>query len=69
MYMCVLVSYLIYSYVNGHLVFHLHVLEIENNAAVNNGVHVSFQVSGCFWGGYRQMSGIGGSFCSPILVF
>ena len=42
--LCLCVSHLIYSSVDEHLV-HFRVLAIVNSAAVNIGIHVSFQIT------------------------
>ena len=54
------VYYIIYSFVNGHLVFFI-VFAIVNSAAVNIWVHVSFQI--IVLSKYIPRSGIAGS-CS-----
>ena len=54
---------LIHSYVNGHLGCS-HVLAILNSAAVNIGVHVSFQTM--FFSAYMPRSGIAGSYGGSI---
>ena len=56
-----------------------HILAIVNNAAVNIGVHVPFQInvfaflslslSLFFWGGYISRSGIAGSYGNSISSF
>ena len=58
--------FFIHSSVDGHLVC-FHVLAIENSAAVNIGVHVSFRIM--FFSGYMPRSGIAGSYGSSILSF
>jgi len=52
--------------VNGHLGC-FHVLAIVNSAAMNIGVHVSFQAM--FFSGYMPRSGIAGSYGSSIFSF
>ena len=56
----------IHSSVNGHLAC-LHVLSIVNSAAMNIGVHVSFQTL-CF-SRYMPKNGIIGSYGSSIFSF
>ena len=57
---------LIHSPVDGHLGC-FHVLAIVNSAAMNTGVHVSFQTM--FFSGFRPRSGIAGSYDSSIFSF
>ena len=52
--------FLIQSFVDGHLGC-FHVLAIVNSAAMNTGVHVSFQISVFVFSGYMPRSGIAGS--------
>ena len=54
------------SSVDGHLGC-FHVLAIVNSAAVNSGVHASFQVK--FFSGYMPRSGADGSHGNASLVF
>ena len=58
--------FFIYSYVDGHLGC-FHVLAIVNSAAMNIGVHVSFQIM--VFSGYLPRSGIAGSYDSSIFSF
>ena len=58
--------FFICSFVDGHL-SHIHVLVIINSAAVNTGVHVSFQVR--VLSGYMPRSGICGSYGNFIFSF
>ena len=60
--------FFICSSVNGHLGC-FHVLVIINSAAMNIGVHVSFQISVFVFFRYIPGSGIAGSNGSLILVF
>ena len=53
----------IHSSVSGHL-DSVYVLDIVNRAAMNPGVHVSFQIM--FFSGYVPRSGIAGSYSSSI---
>ena len=58
--------FFIHSTIDGHLGC-FHILAIVNSAAVNIGVHVSFQImvfSGCL-----PRSGIAGSYGSSIFSF
>ena len=59
-------NFFIYSFVNGHLGC-FHVLAIVNNAAMNNGIHMSFSVS--VSSGYMPESGIAGSYGGFIPSF
>ena len=56
----------IYSSADGHLGY-FHVLAIVNSAAVNTGVHVSFQIM--VFSGYMPRSGIARSYGSSIFSF
>ena len=58
--------FFIHSSVDGHLGC-FHVLTIVNIAAMNIGVHVSFQI--IFLSGYMPKSGIVGSYGSSIFSF
>ena len=58
--------YLLYSSVNGHLGC-FHVFAIVNSAAMNIGVHVSFQIM--VFLGYMPRSGIAGSYGSSVFSF
>ena len=55
-----------HSSVNEHLGC-FHVLAIVNSAAMNIGVHVSFQAM--FFSGYMPRSGIAGSYGNSIFSF
>ena len=59
---------LILSSVEGHLGF-FHILAIVNNAAVNIGIHVSFQVSVFIFFRYISGNGIAESCGSSIFSF
>ena len=65
---CVCIHYIffIHSSVDGHLGC-FHVLAIVNSAAMNIGVHVSFQT--IVLSGYIPRSGIAGSMTTLFLVF
>ena len=52
-------NFFIHSSVDGHLDC-FHVLAIVNNAAMNNGIHVSFSILAS--SGYMPRSGIAGSY-------
>ena len=56
----------IHSCIDGHLGCY-HVLATVNNAAVNTGVHVFFQI--IIFSRYMPRSGIGGSYGSSIFSF
>ena len=58
--------FFIHSSVNGHLGC-FHVLAIVNNAAMNNGIHVSFSI--LVSSGYMPRSGIAGSYGGLIPSF
>ena len=58
-YIYILPHIFIHSSVSGHLGC-FHVLAIINNAAMNTGVHVSFQIRVCVFSGYIPRSGITG---------
>ena len=58
--------FFIHSSVDGHL-GGLHVLAIVNSAAMNIGVHVSFQIM--IFSGYMPRSGIAVSYGSSIFSF
>ena len=53
---------------NGYLDF-FHVLVIVNNAAMNIGVHVSFQIRIFVFPGYMPRSGLAGSYGNSIFSF
>ena len=62
-------TFFIHSSVDGHLGC-FHTLAIVNNATVNIGVHVSFQIRVfVFVFGYIPRSGIAGSYGSSIFSF
>ena len=63
-YMCHI--FFIHSFVDGHLGC-FHVLAIVNSAAMNIGVHVSFQIM--VFSRYMPRSGIAGSYGSSIFSF
>ena len=58
--------FFVHSCVDGHLGC-FHVLVIENSAAMNIGLHVSFEQ--CFFSRYMHKSGIVGSYGSSIFSF
>ena len=58
--------FFIHSSVDGHLGY-CHLLAIVNSAAVNIGVHVSFQIT--VFSRYMPRSGLAGSYGSSILSF
>ena len=58
-------SFFIHSSVDGHLGC-FHVLAIVNNAAGNNGLHVSFSVLVSSW--FMPSSGIAGHMVALFLV-
>ena len=45
------------------------VLAVVNSAAMNNGVHISFQISVFFFSGHIPRSGIAGSYGNSIFSF
>ena len=74
--MCVYIYIYIYIYTHHIFLSHssvdallgcFHVLPIVNSAAVNIGVHVSFQIR--VFSGYMPRSGIAGSYGSSIFRF
>ena len=60
--------FFIHSSVDGHLGC-FHILAIVNNAAVNIGAHVPFQISVLLFFGYITRSGISGSYGTSIFSF
>ena len=60
--------FFIHSSVAGHLGC-FHVLAIVNSAAMDIGVHVSFQVRVFVFSGYMPRSRIAGSYGSSIILF
>ena len=60
--------FFIHSSVDGHLGC-FHVLAIGNSAAVNIGVHVSFQIRASAFSEYMPRSGIAGSYGNSIFSF
>ena len=58
--------YFIHSSVNGHL-HCFHFLACVNSAAMNLGVHVSFQIR--VFSFYMPRSWIAGSYCSSIFIY
>ena len=53
---CIYHTFFIHSFVDGHLGC-LHMLTIVNSAAINIGVHVSFQIRVFIFSGYMPRSG------------
>ena len=72
MYVCIYIylshNFLSQSSVDGHLGC-FHTLATVNNATMNIGVHVSFQISVFIFSGYIPRSGIAGSYGSSIFSF
>ena len=66
--MCVSHSFFIHSSVDGHLGC-FYTLVIENNAAVNIRVHVSFQRSGLVFSDIYPDVKLLGQMIVPILVY
>ena len=69
--LCVCVRVCIYIYqssINGHLGC-FHVLAIVNSAAINIGVHVSFQIIVLSNYKYMPRSGIAGSYGNSVFNF
>ena len=69
----ILYPYLFYPSING-LVGCLHILTVGkvmvvNNAVVNIGVHIYFQIRVFIFSGYMPRSGIAGSYGNTIFVF
>ena len=58
--------FFIHSSVDGHLSY-FHVLAIVNSAAMDIGVHVSFQIR--VFSGYMPKSGIVGSYGNSVLIY
>ena len=76
--MCACVCVCVYIYISHIFFIHLsvyghlgcfHILTIVNNAAMNIGVHVYFQVSGFVFFWYIPRNGIAGSYSSSIFKF
>ena len=65
---CVYHIFFIHSSVDGYLGC-FHVLGIVNCAAMNFGVHVSFQIRVFVFSGYMPRSGIAGSYDNSIFSF
>ena len=60
--------FFIHSSVDGHLGC-FHILAIVNSAAMNTGVHISFQISVLVFFSYIPRSGIAGSYDNSIFSF
>ena len=66
---CIYIShFFIHSSVDGHIGC-FHILATKNNAAMNFGVHLSFQISVSTFFGYIPRKGIAGSYGSSIFSF
>ena len=66
--MCVYIAIFISSLVDGYLVC-FHILAIVNNAAINTGVLVPFQIRVFIFFRYMLRSGIVGSYGNSMLSF
>ena len=67
-YLCIYHNFFIHSFTDGHLGC-FYVLDIVNNAAINMGVHISFQFPIFISFGYIPRSGIIGAYGSFIFNF
>ena len=62
--LCIYVPYLLYPFICLWPSCCFHVLAIVNSAAMNTGVHVSFQIT--VFSGYMPRSGIAGSYGNSV---
>ena len=60
--------FFIHSFIHGHLGC-FHILSIQNNAAINTGTHISFQICIFVFSGKILISSIAGSYISYIFNF